>query len=131
MTITARLDPPPAGQTITVGHGLVYVHRDGQGVTLLDRGDYWRTQYPRIPRPERDVARALLRYALDQLDAMDEADGGKGTVRGEPAKPADAEAEPERDRVGFAYPAQAVTTELHWQPDHTDESSRGFRQVTA
>lgn len=82
MTATMRLDPPPPAQTITVGHGLVYVHRDGQGHTVLDRGQYRQTAYPRIPQPERDIARALLTHALRELDAMDDADGGKGTVRG-------------------------------------------------
>lgn len=80
--VTVFLDSPPAARTITVGHGLVYVHRDGKGFTVLDRGDYRRTAYPRIPRPERDIVEALLLYALDEIRAMNEADGGAGTVRG-------------------------------------------------
>jgi hypothetical protein len=80
--VTVRLDDPPADRTIRMGHGLVYVHRDGQGYTILDRGQYRQTAYPRMPLPERDVARALLVHALGELDAMDEADGRKGTVRG-------------------------------------------------
>ena len=79
---TIRLAEPPPARTITVGHGLVYIHRDGQGVTLLDRGNYRQQAYPRIPQPERGVVRSLLEHGLRELDAMDEADGRKGTVRG-------------------------------------------------
>lgn len=81
--MTVRLDDPPAPRTITIGAGhLVYTHRDGQGYTILERGSYREQAYPRIPQPDRDIIRALLVKAQRELDAMDEADGGKGTVRG-------------------------------------------------
>jgi len=70
----AILDGPTARRTITVGHGLLYVHRDGQGHTFLDRGCYQQQPFPRMPRPERDVLRALLTYALDELDGQDDVD---------------------------------------------------------
>lgn len=99
-------------QTITVPHGLIYTHRDGAGYTILDRGQYRQTEYPRIPRPERDIVRALLRYALDQLDAMDEADGGEGTVRGGPRQ---------EKHLGFNGERSAPQTQ------HNPLSTRGRR----
>lgn len=92
LDIAPHFDPyPPAVEVVTVpapsrainvGPGLVYVHRDGLGYTVLDRGNYYQRVYPRIPMPERAILRTLLQYALGQLDAQDADDGGKGTVRG-------------------------------------------------
>lgn len=80
--VFAVVTTPAPDQRITVGPGLVYVHSDGNGYTILDRANYYQRVYPRMPRPERDICRARLRYALEQLDAQDAADGGAGTVRG-------------------------------------------------
>jgi hypothetical protein len=71
----ALLPPPPPHLdrvvfTVT-GHGLYYVHRDGQGMTVLDRGAYRPGEMPVIPQPERAMLAALLRWTLSQLDLMD------------------------------------------------------------
>lgn len=69
-SLVVHIEPARAEQVLRVGHGLVYVHRDGQGHTILDRGAYQPGRMPIMPHPERDVLAALLRFALSQLELM-------------------------------------------------------------
>lgn len=48
-------------------HGLHYIDRDEQTTFQLDR-----EFVPSIPRPERDVVIALLRWAADQLERQND-----------------------------------------------------------
>ncbi len=62
-------------------HGLHYGSRDGSVVYRLDGGPF-----PPIKRPERDVLKALLSYALGKLMDADEAEAA-GVVNAKPAEP--------------------------------------------
>jgi hypothetical protein len=46
-------------------HGLYYISRDGRTKYQLDLNSF-----PQVDRPEREVLSALLRYALDGLEAQ-------------------------------------------------------------